>query len=723
MKLRIKLPIIIVSITLSLFIIFSTFLLAQYKKEGVSGLKQTIQTELGTQAVRMERIFSENILSLKMTSFLIKQVSYVEESKRREYILSILKETLENNKGISAIWLMSTSNSIDSLDSKLQNTDLGDELGRFNPFLYFNDDALVIEQSNEEDFKEDYWLSPVATQKLYITDPYLYEYNGGSALMISFSLPVSKEIVIGFDLTIDNLVTSISSYKPYGEGYSFLLNDKGAFLSHPKKDIISKTIDIVDPEYNEKYRVLEKIMSHQKVEFEKYSTATKVMSYTLMLPFSILDSSSKWYVAFSVPLTVINNKINAVASLMGVFLIIAAVILTVSVLIISILLTRRITVLSRAFENISSGDADLTTRIDIKAKDELGDISKSFNLFLNKLRKIVSDTKNTQKELFSTAETLSALSEELAASTNQIDTTMNNVKKTTLEQVTGANESNATVHEIIRNIQNLNTKIILQKDSVNNSTANIEEMLSNMESIANMINNISLKFKELSEKTDLSDKALLNTLSKVDDIILLSETLTNANTMIKTIASRTSILAINAGIESAHAGEFGKGFKIIADEVRKLADDSSNESKVISNNILDIQKRIQEVKAMSLEVQESFVVTQNVLKETSKLENETSASLEEQRLASKDVLESLSKVNEITNEVINSFQEIVNGSSEIGKEMDNIIVLSNQVENSIKEISIGIKEINSSAQLVSENSSVSKQNATILKDNVDKFKV
>lgn len=66
MKLRIKLPIIIVSITLSLFIIFSTFLLAQYKKEGVSGLKQTIQTELGTQAVRMERIFSENILSLKM---------------------------------------------------------------------------------------------------------------------------------------------------------------------------------------------------------------------------------------------------------------------------------------------------------------------------------------------------------------------------------------------------------------------------------------------------------------------------------------------------------------------------------------------------------------------------------------------------------------------------------------------------------------------------------
>lgn len=728
MKIKYKFPILIMSIVLTLFLSFSGTLFFLYRNEGIRVIKQEAGYQLDTQVSKMELIFNKYIYDIKTLSTSVQFLNFIEEDIRRPYLNNLLSTYLKENLDIlSGVWIMSEKNSIDSLDEYYINTYNGNDVGKYNPIFYVDKHDIGHTQTNEEDFYEDYYIVPITTKQLFITEPYTYSYDGVEVLMVSFCYPVSfnneTNIVIGFDVAVSTMVANVLSYKPFDIGYTFLLNDKGNFIAHPASQIIGKNIADVDPEYNKKYNVLNNLKAHLEVSFDKIATATGLVSYTLFKPFNIAETYEKWFIAFSVPLSAINEKFNTALRIMVLYLIIILFILGISVFFSTSFLTKKITILSNSFKSISSGEADLTKKLHFKSKDEIGDIGDNFNIFLEKLSLIVSNIRDSQNKLIEIASELSSSAEEASAATNQMSSNMMSLEQITLNQVSGATESDATVLEISKNIQKLKEKMNKQKQSIIDSTSNIEEIVANIASVSKMIKNVNNNFMELAQVADVSKTQLNKTLEKVDEILTLSKKLNDANTTIQDIASRTSILSINAGISAAHAGDYGRGFKVIAEEVRRLAEDATSQSKIVRDNISTIQNDIKEVEVLSSKVKESFDATLVLVSKTTQMENEANSAMDEQAIASNDVLNKLKVINHITEEVNDSFNEVVEGSSMISKEMNELIELSSILENSVKETSLGIKEINSAISLVSDSAQKNKIEADNITENIGKFKI
>lgn len=297
--------------------------------------------------------------------------------------------------------------------------------------------------------------------------------------------------------------------------------------------------------------------------------------------------------------------------------------------------------LSRLAEDIADGD--LNKRVNINSRDEIGKLGGSFNKMAGNLMTILAKIGNMAEDVAATSEELSASSEEVSASTEEVAATVNYVAQSINDQTETIEHSKNQLNYMSTNIRSLNANISVINKSMENT---LEVSKSGIKSANKAVEKI-INLKDTSKKTTLEINKLGESSKQIEEIL----------DKISEIAEQTNLLALNAAIEAARAGDAGKGFSVVAEEVRKLAEESSNSSNQIDNLIKtiqgDISKAVASMKESNLEVETSVDAV-----------NESNESFKEIEIEIGGVLDKIIylvnmmvDINKITEEVMDNFEK------------------------------------------------------------------
>ena len=226
--------------------------------------------------------------------------------------------------------------------------------------------------------------------------------------------------------------------------------------------------------------------------------------------------------------------------------------------------------------DVAQGEGDLTKRLDASAKDELAEISRMFNFFIEKLHGIISNVSSTTSQVATAANQLQATAEQIATGAEEVAAQSGTV-------ATAGEEMSATSGDIAQNCQLASEGSRMASDAAVSGAKVVDETISVMNNIAERVKNSARAVESLGSRSD-----------QIGQIV----------GTIEDIADQTNLLALNAAIEAARAGEQGRGFAVVADEVRALAERTTRATREIGEMIKSIQ---QETKSAVIAMEEGVV--------------------------------------------------------------------------------------------------------------------
>ena len=300
---------------------------------------------------------------------------------------------------------------------------------------------------------------------------------------------------------------------------------------------------------------------------------------------------------------------------------------------------RPINKMSEALKDIAQGEGDLTRRVDDSSKDELGEMGKWFNTFMDKIHDVICEVvKNTMQ--------VASAANEIAASSDEMSSSMSQQTDQTLQVASAVEQMSSTVAEVANKSANASKTAQDAGSQAREGGQVVQDMINEMRNISEVVNRTAVSINGLGARGE-----------EIGQII----------GVINDIADQTNLLALNAAIEAARAGEHGRGFAVVADEVRKLA-----------------ERTVQ--------------ATEEVAKSITAIQTETSQAVEQMSEGTERVNEGVTYAEKAGN----ALEAIVNGSKQVSSMIQSIAAASDQQATATHEISRSLDTINSVTRHSSE---------------------
>jgi methyl-accepting chemotaxis protein len=526
--------------------------------------------------------------------------------------------------------------------------------------------------------------------------------------------------ILGLQLKLGALTTLIEAIRVGETGYGWLLTKGGLVIAHPMPSLVmSLNVSKADEEGYSGLSALGSKMKEEDRGLGEWSSPEGVSYMT----YYCAVKDSPWILAVDQE----SSEAGAVSrSITSLLLAVLAVGLAVTVAIAALLarsVARPIGIAGAAFRELAAGEADLTRRIEIVRRDEIGDLVLDFNSFVAKLHDIVLSLKEAQAELGGIGEELGESVGETAGSVTRIDASLDVVRDRALAQADAVEGSSSAVAQIARNIEDLERLITDQAASVAEASASIEEMVGNIGAVTSSVERMAERFGALSEASDKGKATQAEVGHKIAQIAERSRSLLEANEVISGIASRTNLLAMNAAIEAAHAGQAGRGFSVVADEIRKLAETAAHQSRTIGGELKAVETAIEQVVASSRDSEKAFGQVASQISSTDAIVREVRLAMAEQREGSVQILDALKAMNDVTSMVRTGSSEMSAGNATILAEMTRLKMASGEIASSIEEMSRGAAGIRENARRVSTAAGATRGTIGRMDAAIGKFKV
>ncbi|MBN1603561.1 MAG: methyl-accepting chemotaxis protein [Chitinispirillaceae bacterium] len=445
------------------------------------------------------------------------------------------------------------------------------------------------------------------------------------------------------------------------DGYSYVIDNKGIMIAHGNREFVTQQRNFIkeskiNPEYTRLAEMLQKMIKGES-GFDEYSFmgSEKIFGYAPV-------EGTTWSIAIGAEKREVFRNIYAMQIPIIVFSLILLLFGIVISLVISRSLVRPIQETSTIFKDISEGRGDLTKRLQIKSSDEIGDMARYFNSFIEKLQSTIGTITGNAETVASSAVELSSVSAQIATHAKELDTQTLTVASATEQSTTNFETISSSAEEISISVNSVSFAIEEMSTTLNEVSKNCQKELR----IAEEAGGHALTSKNVIDRLSDTTKSIVKIVDLINDI-----------------ADQTNLLALNATIEAASAGDAGKGFSVVANEVKELAKQTAHATD-------EIQKQIEGMQSSTESAQIAIEQVTRVIEEVNIISQSIVSTVEEQSVTINEIAKTINNVNNSTLEVARNVAESAKGLSEVSTTIG-------MVSNVVSDTTRGIMQVNLSA--------------------------
>ena len=554
-----------------------------------------------------------------------------------------------------------------------------------------NKTEVTWEYSNAQyDYHNQDWYKTGLNSKEAVawTDPYYDDVS--KTAMVSIVAPASKDgKIIGvatIDIGLQNINDYVAKIKVAKTGYAFIVSAGGQYLGHPiqEKNMKEKISEDKNPEIKKladiitksnEFRILESTLDNNDNYISITPIGTTGMKLVMLLP--------KAEVFGALNKLIISSVISFVLSIFLFFSLL------------TFFFTKKISNPLKEIEQAANkvANGELSTEIPVRSEDEIGVLAKSLRLMVNNLNMVVNSVKQSAEQVSAASEELTASSEQSALAATQVAGAITEVAEATDTQLKGVNDSATVVAAINTELEIISKQISTVNQATGETNKRAAEGSKIIGSAVQQMSSIEQKVGELG--------VVINKLGNYSgEIGTIVES-------ISAIAAQTNLLALNAAIEAARAGEAGRGFAVVADEVRKLAEQSQIATKQISELITKIQAETNLAVEMMQLGNNEVVLGRDIVGKA----GENFAA----------IVQLIQKVAGEINEAVKAVQVVNQGSEKLVVAVNNIGLLSKTTSERAETVAAATQEQSATMEEIASSSRVLANMADELNQTVEKI--
>ncbi|PRS41637.1 chemotaxis protein [Bacillus sp. NMCC4] len=534
-----------------------------------------------------------------------------------------------------------------------------------------------IHKGSASSAKNESWFQQsMGDEKLIISDPFVGKSSDDLLITISEQLADGSG-VIGINVRLNTIVKDTNSIKIGKEGYAFVATADQHYIAHKTDKPGAKlTGDFISKLYDKK---------QGSFKYE-YNGKPKQMFFDT-------NEATGWKLAGTMYTGEVKEAAQPVLDLTMIILAAAMAIGGIAIYFIIKSIRKPLIDLSESAEKISQGD--LTQHIEVRTHDEIGKLAQSFNEMSAKLKHVILAVQNSIENVAASSEELTASAGQTTQATEHITSSIEQFSNSTEHQNDMIEKSSVQLNEMDRSLSHMvDTTSHMMESSIDSSkTAQaggelVQKTAGQMQTIEQAVKEAELVIQGLEQK---------------------SKDITNILGVINGIADQTNLLALNAAIEAARAGEAGRGFSVVAEEVRKLAEQSGSSSKEIESLTNEIVEEIEKSQKMFKQVAGEVQAGLNITDET--------------KVSFEKITDKTSEMTEQMKQMNGTAKELSHGSNDISHAVNQIKELSRESSAGFQDIAASAEEQLASMEEISSSSATLSQMAEELRELIKQFKM